>query len=124
MIRWAVICDFFYKIFLIPHCSVFEQNLGRLTGVRQQQQPQEQRYPFLTVRAVLSCALANTGVAVQVQCCFTSTETILRTIRAGEPRTATSIFTQLLSSEILQFSVALRPQGPYGHLHFHTAPEL
>ena len=29
------------------------------------------------------------------QCCFTSTETI-RTIRDGEPRTATSIFTQLL----------------------------
>ena len=33
-----------------------------------------------------------------VQCCFTSTETI-RTIRDGEPRTATSTFTQLLSSE-------------------------
>ena len=32
-----------------------------------------------------------------VQCCFTSTETI-RTIRDGEPRTATSTFTQLLSS--------------------------
>ena len=31
-------------------------------------------------------------------CCFTSTETI-RTIRDGEPRTATSTFTQLLSSE-------------------------
>ena len=36
-----------------------------------------------------------------VQCCFTSTETI-RTIRDGEPRTATSTFTQLLSSEIVQ----------------------
>ena len=33
----------------------------------------------------------------RVQCCFTSTET-LRTIRDGEPRTATSTFTQLLSS--------------------------
>ena len=33
----------------------------------------------------------------QVQCRFTSTETI-RTIRDGEPRTATSTFTQLLSS--------------------------
>ena len=32
------------------------------------------------------------------QCCFTSTETI-RTIMVGEPRTATSTFTQLLSSE-------------------------
>ena len=36
------------------------------------------------------------GYTVQVQCCFTSTETI-RTIRDGEPRTATSTFTQLLS---------------------------
>ena len=33
-----------------------------------------------------------------VQCCFTSTETI-RLIRDGEPRTATSTFTQLLSSK-------------------------
>ena len=37
-------------------------------------------------------------IQVQVQCCFTSTETI-RTTRDGEPRTAT--FTQLLSSDIL-----------------------
>ena len=34
---------------------------------------------------------------VQVQCCFTFTETI-RTIRHGEPSTATSTFTQLLDS--------------------------
>ena len=33
-----------------------------------------------------------------VQCCFTSTETV-PTIRDGEPRTPTSTFTQLLSSE-------------------------
>ena len=33
-----------------------------------------------------------------VQCCFTSTETI-RTIRYREPRTSTSTFTQLLSSD-------------------------
>ena len=32
------------------------------------------------------------------QCCFTSTETIVRTTRDWEPRTATSTFTQLLSS--------------------------
>ena len=37
--------------------------------------------------------------AVQVQSCFTSTET-LQTIRGGEPRMATSTFTQLLGSEI------------------------
>ena len=41
--------------------------------------------------------------AVQVQCCFMSTETV-RTIRDREPRTATSTFTQLLSSVILQCS--------------------
>ena len=35
---------------------------------------------------------------VQVQCCFTSTETT-RNIKDGEPRTATWTFTQLLSSE-------------------------
>ena len=34
-----------------------------------------------------------------VQCCFTFTETTLRTIRRGEPRTATSTFTQLLNSD-------------------------
>ena len=35
-----------------------------------------------------------------VQCCFTSTET-RRFIRDGKPRTATSTFTQLLSSDFL-----------------------
>ena len=34
----------------------------------------------------------QTSDTEQVQCCFTSTETI-RTIRDGEPRTATSTFT-------------------------------
>ena len=38
---------------------------------------------------------------IQVQCCFTSKETV-RTVRGGEPRTATSTFTQLLSSDPLQ----------------------
>ena len=38
-----------------------------------------------------------TDLHVQVQCRFTSTET-LRTIGTGEPRTATSVLTQLLSS--------------------------
>ena len=38
-------------------------------------------------------------LASKVQCRFTSTETIIRTIRDGEPRTATSTFTQFLSSD-------------------------
>ena len=37
-------------------------------------------------------------VQVQIQCCFKSTETV-GTIRDGEPRTSTSTFTQLLSSD-------------------------
>ena len=36
--------------------------------------------------------------AVLVECCFTSTETV-GLFRDGEPRTATSTLTQLLSSE-------------------------
>ena len=35
-------------------------------------------------------------------------------VRDGEPRTATSTFTQSLSSEEFEFNVALRPQRPYG----------
>ena len=46
-----------------------------------------------------------------IQCCFTSIETV-QTIWGGEPRTSTSTFTQLLSSEF-KFKVALRPQRPY-----------
>ena len=41
--------------------------------------------------------MKNRLKALQIQCCFTSTETI-RTIRDVEPRTATSTFTQLLTS--------------------------
>ena len=47
-----------------------------------------------------------------------------------EARTATSTFTQLLSSDLVsfkfKFNVALRPQRLYGgedgYLYFHTAP--
>ena len=38
---------------------------------------------------------------IEVQCCFTSTETI-RTFRDWEPRTATPTFTQLLNSASVQ----------------------
>ena len=45
------------------------------------------------------------------QCCFTTTETILRTIWDGKPRTATSTFTQLPSSDGWQANMVLkRPQ--------------
>ena len=39
-------------------------------------------------------------MGVRGQCCFTSTETV-RTIRDGEPRTATSTFTQIMSSGLV-----------------------
>ena len=41
---------------------------------------------------------SDEGYGVRVHCCFTSTETI-RTVWHGEPRTATSTFTQLLSNK-------------------------
>ena len=50
-----------------------------------------------------------TSTFTHVQCCFIFTETI-RTIRDGEPRTVTSTFTQF------KFSVVSRPQKPYGLL--------
>ena len=48
---------------------------------------------------------------VQVQCCFTSTETV-RVIREAGPRKATSTFMQLLNSDQFKFNVDLRPQRP------------
>ena len=61
---------------------------------------------------------------LQVQRCFTSTETVLRTIRDGEPGTAASTFTQLLSSELrARFSVALRPQRPQGLFSIALRPQ-
>ena len=44
----------------------------------------------------------HTAPDLQVQGCFTSTETI-RIIRDGEPRTATSTFTRLLNSDNVDF---------------------
>ena len=81
---------------------------------------------FPRVAAIRHCchrspsSLKQTGFACdQVQCCFTSTETV-RIMRGGrEPGTASSTFTQLLSFVSLwsdtgfELSVALRPQRPY-----------
>ena len=80
--------------------------------------------------------MKNRLKALQIQCCFTSTETI-RTIRDGESRTVTSTFTQLPSSAPVEFkycfvvSYVHRDHKDYwgrgaqdGHLDFHTAPEL
>ena len=73
---------------------------------------------------------------VQVQSCFTSTETTRTSIRDGEPRTSTSTCTQLLSSDLSLSSNSLllyvhRDHRDYygrgdqdGHRDFHTAPSL
>ena len=47
------------------------------------------------------------------KCCLASSEAV-RTIRVGDPRTATSTFRQFLSSDTSTFNVALRPLRPYG----------
>ena len=58
---------------------------------------------------VCVCSLCLTWCSDQVQCCFTSTET-MRSVRDGEPRTAILTFTQLLSSD---FSVMFRDRTDY-----------
>ena len=74
-----------------------------------------------------------------LQCCFTSTETV-RTVTDGEPRSATSSLTQLLSSEVFVLLLlqccftstetvrTVREGMPVQDVHlfflFHTAPEL
>ena len=68
----------------------------------------ERTQPHVTGLGVRSIGLAESDYR-SVQCCFTSTETT-RTIRDGEPRMATSTFTQPLSSS--QFNATLRPQRP------------
>ena len=69
------------------------------------------------------------GCAVLIQCCFTSTET-MKLIRDGESRTATSTFTQLLSTSLMLLYIR-RDLTAYqgrvahdGHLDFPTPPEL
>ena len=51
-----------------------------------------------TLQNVLGGLLPQSHIRFSFLCCCTSTETI-RLIRDGEPRTATSTFTQLLSSD-------------------------
>ena len=79
----------------------------------------------------LSKHVLSLSFCFQVQRCFTATETI-RTVRDGEPRTATSTFTQLLSSEGLSSSSMLLYvhrdrkdyQGRGAHDDHLSAPEL
>ena len=80
---------------------------GRKTELKAAQWVTQKSYPallvvdrfYIALYSPLSSRLTALACdsAVSVLCCFTSTET-LRLIRDGEPRTATSIFTHLLSS--------------------------
>ena len=68
---------------------------------------------------------------IQVQCCFTSTETV-RTIKDGEARTATSTFTQFLSSEarldpqvLVQITVVVRKRETLNYAYvLQMTPKL
>ena len=73
-------------------------------------------------------------LCLHLQCCFTSTEAV-RTINDGEPRTATSTFTQLPNSEwpvvfrccspSTETVMTIKDAGCPGRpLDFHTAPEI
>ena len=59
--------------------------------------------------------LSHSSCSAWVQCCFTSTETV-RTVRDGEPRTATSTFTQLPNSEGLRLHW-VRDEQPRSHIY-------
>ena len=92
--------------------------------------------PFLTLSSSLMVGSATDplqtwkgSASLQVQCRFTSTQTI-GTIRDGEPRMATSTFTQLLSSSFMLLYVH-RDHRDYqgqgaddGHFDSNTASEL
>ena len=56
-----------------------------------------------TATSTFTQFLSSVVLLVQVQCCFTSTETVW-TFREGEPRMASSTFLQLLS-----FGLGLSP---------------
>ena len=74
------------------------QSMRVATATYYEQQNLAQHVPFGSA-FLKACLLTSTEDvnSVPVQCCFTSTEAV-RTIRDGEPWTATPTFTQLLSS--------------------------
>ena len=65
LILWTCVClaSFFLLFFILSLHSSVAGNSGRLTWARLQQ-PQEQRYPFLTVRAVFSCVQTKVWLPV------------------------------------------------------------
>ena len=83
-----------------------------------------------TLSKRMSCTATYTKVThselneVQVQCRFTSTETV-RTIRDGEPRAATSTFTQFLGSDDRSFCVGpLETRGTFRDGEPRTATSI
>ena len=83
-------------------CFLTTLNLKKCVAINWQNQSMlyEHFWPPLQKKGPFSLSSISRGESgpLSVQCCYTSTET-LRFIRFGEPRTATSTFAQLLSSE-------------------------
>ena len=75
-----------------PRGAVSTYNFPPGGEVAERVRSTEKSRPSLSARG-----FAALTVHAQVQCCFTSTETI-RPVKDGEPRMATSTFTQLLGS--------------------------
>ena len=74
-------------------------------------------FDFRTLAVIASDLLGLFGMGVGgvfffFECCFTSIETT-STIKDGEPRTATSIFTQLLTSVLLMLFYVHRDHKHY-----------
>ena len=84
-------CPYCLKTKNKTHTHAFSQSISMVRGGGNKIKTKRSRPKLHRERRVLQ------DYSSSVQCCFTSTETI-RTISDGEPRTATSTFTQLLSS--------------------------
>ena len=91
----------------VQRCFTSTENIRTIISIRDGE-PRTATSTFTQLlnsgTAGVQCCLTSTEtvriITVQVQRCFTSTENIrtIISIRDGEPRTATSTFTQLLSS--------------------------
>ena len=90
-----------------PQTTTFEVKGQSKRGIERMSSAYQPYYKNTPPRwAKPAHVLLRTGFFL-LQCCFTSTKTT-RTIGDGELRTATSAFTQLLSSERRPFSSMLR----------------
>ena len=90
-VTWDAVSSMFHRM-----CTVYSSRIGITLGANVTSHLHGHSRTLFFLEGWLAC-FTNKRKAVQVHCRFTSTETI-RTIRDGEPRTATTTLTQLLSS--------------------------